>query len=141
MVSTITTEAILGIDFLHKYRANIDLGEKKLSFGDRGCILPFVEAPALVAVTGILPSEHLSLDELRQLQLADATMGLALQSKEAGQKPTPDKVKTLSPASRRLFQLWDQLQVQEQMGHQLDRQKELYDKKVHGKLFEAGDLV
>ena len=28
--------------------------------------------------------------------------------------------------------------VREQMGHKLDRQ---YDKKVHGKLFEAGDLV
>ena len=70
-------------------------------------------APALVAVTGILPSERHSLDELRQLQLADATMGLALQSKEAGQKPTPDKVKTLSPASRRLFQLWDQLLVKD----------------------------
>ena len=44
VVSTLTTEAILGIDFLHKYRANIDLGEKKLSLGDRGCILPLVEA-------------------------------------------------------------------------------------------------
>lgn len=31
--------------------------------------------------------------------------------------------------------------VQEQMGHKLDRQKELYDKKVHGKLFETGDFV
>ena len=29
---------------LHKYRANIELGEKKLSLGDRGCILPLVEA-------------------------------------------------------------------------------------------------
>lgn len=27
------------------------------------------------------------------------------------------------------------------MGHKLDRQRELYDKNVHGKLFEAGDLV
>ena len=70
-------------------------------------------APGLVAVTGILPSEHRSLDELRQLQLADATMGLTLQSKEASQKPTPDKVKTLSPASRHLFQLWDQLLVKD----------------------------
>ena len=70
-------------------------------------------APALVAVTGILPSEHRSLDELQQLQLADATMGLTLQSKEASQKPTPDKVKTLSPASRHLFQLWDQLLVKD----------------------------
>ena len=69
--------------------------------------------PALVAVTGILPSEHRSVDELRRLQLADATMGLVLQSKEGYQKPTPDKVKALSPASRRLFQLWDQLLVKD----------------------------
>lgn len=27
------------------------------------------------------------------------------------------------------------------MGHQLDRQKELYDKKVCVKLFEAGDVL
>ena len=31
--------------------------------------------------------------------------------------------------------------VREQMGHKLDRQKELYDRKVDGKLFEAGDFV
>ena len=70
-------------------------------------------APALVAVTGILPSERRSLDELRQLQLADATVGLVLQSKEADKKPAPDKVKALSPASRRLFQLWNQLVVKD----------------------------
>ena len=44
VVSTLTTEAILGLDFLHKYRANIDLGKKKLSLGDQGYILPLVEA-------------------------------------------------------------------------------------------------
>ena len=41
VVSTLMTEAILGIDFLHKYRANIDLGEKKHSLGEQGCTLPF----------------------------------------------------------------------------------------------------
>ena len=32
-------------------------------------------------------------------------------------------------------------QVRERLGHKLDRQKELYDKRVHGKPFEAGELV
>ena len=31
--------------------------------------------------------------------------------------------------------------VREQMGHKQDRQKELYDRRVHGKPFELGDLV
>ena len=31
--------------------------------------------------------------------------------------------------------------VRDQMGHSLARQKELYDKKVHGNPFEVGDLV
>ena len=44
VASTLKTEAILGLDFLHNYRANIDLGKQKLSLGDQGCILPLVEA-------------------------------------------------------------------------------------------------
>ena len=31
--------------------------------------------------------------------------------------------------------------VRERMGYKLDRQKELNDKRVHGKPFEQGDLV
>ncbi len=31
--------------------------------------------------------------------------------------------------------------VRDKMGHQLDRQKELYDQKVHGRPLEPGDLV
>ena len=31
--------------------------------------------------------------------------------------------------------------VRDQMGHKQDRQKELYDRRVHGKPFEPGDLV
>ena len=56
--------------------------------------------------------------------------------------PIPD---TASPSEyadelhKRLEKAYQQ--VREQMGHQLDHQKELYDKKVHDKLFEAGDLV
>ena len=31
--------------------------------------------------------------------------------------------------------------VREQMGHVLDRQKEVYDRKTHGEPFQVGDLV
>lgn len=33
------------------------------------------------------------------------------------------------------------LQVRERMGHKLDRQKDLYNQRVHGKPFQEGDLV
>ena len=55
--------------------------------------------------------------------------------------PTPD---TASPSEhaddlhKGLEKAYQRLR--EQMGHQLDRQKELYDKKIHVKLFEAGDV-
>ena len=64
----------------------------------------------VVAVTLMLPFDC-SPQDLRATQLADATMGPVLKAKEAGQKPAPDQVKSLGPASRRLFQLWDQLLV------------------------------
>lgn len=64
----------------------------------------------VVAATVMLPLDCPPQD-LRQAQLEDATMGSVLKAKEAGRKPTTDQVKSLGPASRRLFQLWDQLTV------------------------------
>ena len=43
VVSPLTTEAILGLDFLCKHRATIDLEKRQLYLGDRRCTLPLCE--------------------------------------------------------------------------------------------------
>lgn len=66
-------------------------------------------AGELIALTAMLPQGKHSPQELRETQLADTASGPVMQSKEAGTKLASDVVKSMSPASRRLFQLWDQL--------------------------------
>ena len=56
-----------------------------------------------------------------QLQLDDATLGPVLRAKQQGQKPPASEIKSTSRGSRRLFQIWNQLMLREQiLYHQYD---------------------
>ena len=67
-------------------------------------------SPAIIAATPIMPV-GCQLEELRTAQLADTDIALALQAKQADQRPRGDQLKEMSLASRRLVQLWEQLVV------------------------------
>ena len=50
-------------------------------------------------------------EELRDAQLVDPVLGPLLRGKEAGRKPSADKLGSVSRSSRRLLQIWDPLIV------------------------------
>ena len=63
-----------------------------------------------------------------------------------GASPTDTPPDTLKSTTEFAFELKKRLRgaytrIRTQMGHKLDRQKRLYDKKVHGKPFQEDDLV
>ncbi len=58
----------------------------------------------VVALTSFVGGESLG-----KLQEEDASMGLLMQAKLQGEKPSLARIKGLSKDARRLFQLWDQL--------------------------------
>ena len=62
-----------------------------------------------VAAAGLQPLVHELEANVRDIQLADPTLGPLLLGKEAGEKP--DKLGNMSRSSRRLLQIWDQLMV------------------------------
>ena len=62
-----------------------------------------------IAATTLMSTEP----NLRESQLADSTVGPVLQRKESDQKPSADETKSMARASRRLFQMWDQLLVRD----------------------------
>jgi len=47
------------------------------------------------------------------MQLVDSTLGPLLRGREAGEKPSPEQLGSLSRSSRHLLQLWEQLVVSE----------------------------
>ena len=49
--------------------------------------------------------------EVRSLQLGDGAIGFILRAKESDVKPTSAEVKVHGNAARRLYKLWDRLQV------------------------------
>ena len=51
------------------------------------------------------------LSGLRAAQLADPVLGPLLQGKESGSKPNPEELGSASRHTRRLLQIWDQLEV------------------------------
>lgn len=52
-------------------------------------------------------------DQTRKSQLDDEIVALFLRAKESGEKTAVESVRAMSPAARRLLQLWDQLQVKD----------------------------
>ena len=64
---------------------------------------------AVVTLNSLAPP----LQGLRELQLADSTVGPVLRKKEVNERPATNETKNMARATRRLFQLWDQLQVKE----------------------------
>ena len=68
---------------------------------DEGCT-------AVISATAL---QAPSLEGLREAQLADPTVGPLLQGKEQGRKPLLSELGTQSSYSRRLLQIWGQLEV------------------------------
>ena len=68
------------------------------------------EEPAVSAVTLATPDPG-----LRKSQLEDELIGPFLKAKEAKKKPELKNLQAMSPAARRLFQIWDQLVVHENL--------------------------
>ena len=68
------------------------------------------EEPAVSAVTLATPDPG-----LRKSQLEDKLIGPFLKAKEAKKKPELKNLQAMSPAARRLFQIWDQLVVHENL--------------------------
>ena len=68
----------------------------------------------LPAFSAQFPSEllQLSVSELRELQLQDNTIAPVLEAKESNSKPDGDSISQYSLETRRLFQMWDQLVIE-----------------------------
>ena len=64
-------------------------------------------------------------EDIRKLQREDDTLGPVIQAIQSGERPNTNKTKELSRETRRLFQLWDQLQLRDNILH---RQYEKTDK-------------
>jgi hypothetical protein len=71
--------------------------------------------PLPVNATGLTQSmvEGKTNQELRTLQLDDTVIEPVLTAKESGDLPSTDQLKGYSLHTRRLFQMWDQLEIQE----------------------------
>ena len=68
-----------------------------------------------VIVSAISLQVGRSSADLRQLQLDDPTIKPVLMAKDSGDKPAPDSLKQYSPHTNRLFALWDQLVLIEEV--------------------------
>ena len=55
--------------------------------------------------------QQYSSENLRQEQLSDVKIGYVLQALERNSKPSATSLQGCAPATRRLIQLWDQLEV------------------------------
>ena len=70
-----------------------------------------LEAEKQVSAVTVCRSDPPPIHKLREVQLADSTLGRILRGKEAGEKPAAEEMERASRSSRRLLQLWDQLLV------------------------------
>ena len=66
------------------------------------------EAIAIVGATSLSSIEQ---ENLRKLQMEDSLLGPIIQAKLVSVKPSQQEQRKCSRASRRLFQLWDQLSI------------------------------
>jgi hypothetical protein len=80
----------------------------RLPCSDCGRHQVFEQANTTVAFTSLSPVE---IDTMRKSQLQDSVVGPLLRAKEAGKLPSPQSLAKESIESRRLFQLWDQLLI------------------------------
>ena len=120
VVSSLTTEAIIGLNFLKEMEASVDIAKKLLYFGKKGCKFSLIESvldspgmPVVHAMETVkIPSES-TQKTLRDAQLEDPIIKPLLISKEAGEKPLKADEREFGSAARRLVQLWDQLIVRD----------------------------
>ena len=68
--------------------------------------------PVLIAAAPLIPTKQRAT-EVREAQLKDATIGPVLQAREVNERPSTEEMKNASRDTRRLVQLWDQLQVRD----------------------------
>jgi hypothetical protein len=52
-------------------------------------------------------------DDLLKAQLADPTIRPIIQARQMGERPKSEEIQSYPPATRRLFQQWDQLQLKD----------------------------
>ena len=110
MVGTLTTRAILGIDFLMRYNGIVDVGKAQLILG-KAAPLELHRGSQQMQESA---ATFLSVVEDFGQQLDDAILGPVLRAKQQGQKLPASEIKSMSRGSRQLFQIWDQLMVREQ---------------------------
>ena len=65
----------------------------------------------IIAATSVQPVQEQPIEGLRDAQLSDPAIGPLLRGKEANQKPHIEDLGSISRSTRRLLQVWDQLQV------------------------------
>ena len=70
-----------------------------------------LEAEKQVSAVKVCRSDPPPIHKLREVQLADSTLGRILRGKEAGEKLAAEEMERASRSSCRLLQLWDQLLV------------------------------
>ena len=140
VADSLTTDVILGRDFLREQQCTIEMGGSKdvLHFKGRGVAIALdskstenhgIDSPqeamaigeqAPPGVTVRTPEypvasvlTETSTTELHQKQLDDGPIGLLLSAIEKGERPTSDVVRGQGPEAQRLAQLWDKLLVEE----------------------------
>ena len=127
IVESLTSEGILGLDFLEKYECIIDAANGVLTLGDSGLHIQLQKATRSKSTEPALPvhvcqSNNItvvSIDSpvvekrkvMREEQLQDDVVGPVLKAVESDLLPKKDELKQFSIGTRRLFQLWDQLKV------------------------------
>eukprot|EP00731_Ephydatia_muelleri_P000948 Em0001g948a len=125
IVESLTSEGILGLDFLEIYECIIDAANGVLTLGDSGLHIQLQKATRSKSTEPALPvhvqSNNItvvSIDspvvEKRKVmreQLQDDVVGPVLKAVESDLLPKKDELKQFSIGTRRLFQLWDQLKV------------------------------
>ena len=80
VVSPLTTEAILGLDFLHQHGAQIYLPGRKISLTDQGITLPLRAPPNRLA-----PSSRIAVQAIEKIELPPLSM-----TEIMGRVDTPD---------------------------------------------------
>ena len=127
IVESLTSEGILGLDFLEKYECIIDAANGVLTLGDSGLHIQLQKATRSKSTEPALPvhvcqSNNItvvSIDSpvvekrkvMREEQLQDDVVGPVLKAVKSDLLPKKDELKQFSIGTRRLFQLWDQLKV------------------------------
>ena len=74
-------------------------------------------SPNLEVVSATMVATKLSSADLRHEQLEDDTTGPILRAKEVDGKPDTETMRRYSRATRQLFQLWDQLVIEDGVLH------------------------